>query len=348
MNPSAHEFIPYCNFASKGAPQILGQCQLFKRESHPMQMESCFTFNNDTGNDLKVPDPKMGTYEGLNFMINFNHLGTERQKSQPAKMILHESGTYPDVQHIKSKYVLLDPGQVINIKLLPKVTEVTSDFESMSFEYRQCNIDKNYSGEINCILDKKLESARKFCGCLPWFVQNASNLEPVCDAFGTKCFEETMMKEMNIKDCPSACSLTKYSTSLANQKSLTSIQSNLKDFGLENYFKQENLKSLFIDLQELDFDYYSKNLKKVSLIHLNFEDFQAEVLTNDAKLTPVNMIGTLGGLLGVFLGFSFLGILDSFIECTHGLIQKYVSGGKPLSPKVRPAKCESDTTIIQS
>ena len=55
-------------------------------------------------------------------------------------------------------------------------------------------------------------------------------------------------------------------------------------------------------------------LKKTSLIHINFVEKQFLTVTKDAKITIPDMIGNVGGTLGVFIGFSFLGLLDTMVE----------------------------------
>ena len=49
----------------------------------------------------------------------------------------------------------------------------------------------NYS-QGNCLFECKLEMARDLCGCIPWFVGNT--VDPVCDLFGNKCFEQATLK----------------------------------------------------------------------------------------------------------------------------------------------------------
>ena len=50
-----------------------------------------------------------------------------------------------------------------------------------------------------------------------------------------------------------------------------------------------------------------------SLVHINFIRNQANVIVKDAKVTFADMLGNLGGTLGVFIGLSFVGLLDFFI-----------------------------------
>ena len=63
-------------------------------------------------------------------------------------------------------------------------------------------------------------------------------------------------------------------------------------------------------------------MQKISLIHINFEEPEVLTVTKDAKITLPDMIGNIGGTLGVFIGFSFIGLMDTIIELSQYLKQK--------------------------
>ena len=60
----------------------------------------------------------------------------------------------------------------------------------------------------------------------------------------------------------------------------------------------------------------------VSLVHINFEDPDVTVFIKDSKLTKEYLIGNIGGTFGVFLGFSFVGLLDSIINFITWIMRK--------------------------
>ena len=59
-----------------------------------------------------------------------------------------------------------------------------------------------------------------------------------------------------------------------------------------------------------------------SMIRVNFEDPEVTVFTKDSKLTKEFFIGNIGGLFGVFIGFSFVGLLDHIINLTTWMTRK--------------------------
>ena len=63
-------------------------------------------------------------------------------------------------------------------------------------------------------------------------------------------------------------------------------------------------------------------LKRATLVHVNFKELKALTVTKDAKITIPDMIGNIGGTLGVFIGFSFLGLLDDLVEFFRNLYRR--------------------------
>ena len=75
-------------------------------------------------------------------------------------------------------------------------------------------------------------------------------------------------------------------------------------------------------------EFLTPKLERMSLIHINFEESQVLAVTKDAKVTLPDMVGNIGGTLGVFIGFSFLGLLDVSIRCLQYLRGKIANSSK--------------------
>ena len=74
----------------------------------------------------------------------------------------------------------------------------------------------------------------------------------------------------------------------------------------------------------------------MSIIHINFEGSKVWTVTKDAKITLPDMIGNIGGTLGVFIGFSFLGLLDTLIEWLEYLRTRISTMIKRFLIKIKP------------
>ena len=108
---------------------------------------------------------------------------------------------------------------------------------------------------------------------------------------------------------------------------------NLKSYGndFENYFLKSEKLSDYLEYATNRRSLEKAKLKKSSLIHINFEESKVWTVTKDAKITLPDMIGNIGGTLGVFIGFSFLGLLDTFIEWMQYVKRKIKSLRRPKS-----------------
>ena len=69
-------------------------------------------------------------------------------------------------------------------------------------------------------------------------------------------------------------------------------------------------------------NFIEAKLRRMSLIHINFDESEVLILKKDAKVSLPDMIGNIGGTLGVFIGFSFLGLLDRLLHAIQLLKRK--------------------------
>ena len=300
------EFIPFCSYATKS--KTISECTVFKKFVHKIQQKQCFTFSNSS------MIPELGSTQGLNFLVNYDYPGTPSEMSQPATIILHEQGTTPDIRNIKGENFFVNPGSLVNLKISTTIVESTDDFNAMPFEDRLCK--KDY-GEIDCINEKLINNATSECKCSPRYANDSINEQ--CDTLGMICYEQAIQKgEMNYDlthNCYPACKRIKYLLKEAEKYPMTDTIPNFESYGYDyiNYFHNNLLgdpRSSFGDMNKfLEF-----KLKKTSLIHINFDEAEVWTLKKDAKVTLANMIGNIGGTLGVFIGFSFVGLLKSMID----------------------------------
>ena len=300
------EFIPFCSYATKAME--ISICSAFRKSKLKIQQEPCFTFSNS----LMIPE--LGPTQGLNFLVNYDYPGTPSEMSQPATIILHEQGTTPDIRNIKGENFFVNPGSLVNLKISTTIVESTDDFVTMPFEDRLCS--KNY-GEIDCINEKLINIATSECECSPRYANDSINVP--CDTLGMICYEQAIQKSEMDHDitgsCYPACKRIKYLLKEAEKYPMTDTIPNFESYGYDyiNYFHNNLLgdpRSSFGDMNKfLEF-----KLKKTSLIHINFDEAEVWTMKKDAKATLANMIGNIGGTLGVFIGFSFVGLLKSMID----------------------------------
>ena len=309
----SNDFIPLCSY---GAANIeISHCTAFKR----IGQDNCFTFNESS-----FPH-KLGQTEGVNFLVNYDFPGTFMEMSKPFTIILHEPDQDPDIKNIKGKNFFVKPGKMVDLKITTTVVDSTADFDAMSFDSRLCNKDTGY-GEVSCLMEYINGWAESKCGCRPWYIENMNNA-PTCNTLGTICYEKSMENRTeNLlnepEKCFKACQQFKYGLALLEDLPMTNALQ-YYDVGKFESFG-EDFGHLFIQPEKLiqrrgfkkhyGLGYLEEKLNRATLVHLNFEELEVFTVTKDAKITIPDMIGNIGGTLGVFIGFSFLGLLDDLIE----------------------------------
>ena len=139
-------------------------------------------------------------------------------------------------------------------------------------------------------------------------------------------------KDMILKgSCYESCKNIKYSFKLLkNSPGIWNNGEYGEDF-TSYLFKPERLYPYMESSIPYKENFVSHRLQRISIIYINFEESKVLTVTKDAKITLPDMIGNIGGTLGVFIGFSFFGLLDTFIEWAQYLQEKIKSLRRPKS-----------------
>ena len=150
------------------------------------------------------------------------------------------------------------------------------------------------------------------------------NNAPTCNTLGTICYETSMRnrtENLNEQEkCFEACQQIKYGLVLLEDLPMTDA---LQDYNFKKFESfGDDFNNLFLRPEKLiqyrgfksfyglPATFLQEKLKRATLVHINFEELKVWTVTKYAKITILDMIGNIGGTLGVFVGFSFLGFLD--------------------------------------
>ena len=136
------------------------------------------------------------------------------------------------------------------------------------------------------------------------------------------CFEDSMTMSSSdwAQECPQPCILTQYSmqyetTDVKVSGTNTKVRSQYGET-FENYMYSNN-SLIGLEVRNLGYPAQLRGinlLERTSIIHINFADPYPTIITKDVRATFSDMLGIIGGTFGVFLGLSFVGILDFFIS----------------------------------
>ena len=311
-----HILVPLCSFGNAN----LTKCDLFEEVgSFYYKDQVCYTFNSK--GELKGQD--IGPDSGLNFAINFRLPRTG--PLQAPDLIIHPPGVLPDINHFSSSSFKIAPSTQYHVGVEATFTDVTQNFEEIGKMKRNCHLNTNEQKDyksINCKMQYSMNQAKQKCNCLPWFlVRNQSDL--VCNPDGFKCFETEMKLHTKVKPstCPRECIYSKYDTKkegikITTKKTFDYITGIYGD-EWKKYFENDNPGYIS---EGFHHSFTSQLWACTSLVHVNFGTPEATIITKDARVTIADMIGNIGGTFGVFLGLSFVSILDFLFQLQRWIL----------------------------
>ena len=294
--------VPLCSFGSKD----MKSCHSFKPSYFDITgPKKCFTFNGNFSDHLK--GEQLGPNLGLNFLLNYAipfEQGLEQKID--IDLILHESGTTPDIHGRTNTFIKIKPGKHYIIDTDATLTDVTESFKMMDLDKRGCKVNEdNKYHEINCYFQQLIDYSIHQCQCVPWYMNNQNYSAQVCTSNGFTCFELTIndkaIQEKMWDNCYPACTYTQYSLKV----------NKIEEFKPERMEYPEvkaDVRGSLPNIMTWDGKPY------FTLVKINFGSPRATVITQDAKVTFADMVGSIGGTFGVFLGISFVSLVDELVE----------------------------------
>ena len=302
--------IPLCSFRKRR----METCNLFKDSVYNFAKKRCFTFNGNHSNYFKG-----GMIEhdlGLNMFVSFRIPKVMRpKKAKNVQLILHEPGVVPDLHYRTNTYTKIEPGHHYLIGAQASIMEITDAFKDLSLKKRSCNLNPEGGmyHQTNCYFDRFVQEGVKRCQCIPWYMYDSNSTAKTCVAGEFRCFEEIVKngtEQSKIdQECLNACNFIKY-TSFVLEKDV---------FEKEKYDYDEIRADGFGSLLD---DPDPKIHPYQSIVQINFLDPYATEILQDAKVTFADMVGSIGGTFGVFLGLSFVSLVDELVEWIEWCMKK--------------------------
>lgn len=196
--------------------------------------------------------------------------------------------------------------QVSSLALSFNQLRTSNDLENYSIQDRQCYFQKDRSLHYfkmytakNCRAECLSNYTFNRCGCVGYYMPH-DNSSQICgnnrmncvrDAYGFMAYKELNF-ELSKSDmgcrCLPACNTVEYDAEILKT-----------DFHLKRFIKN------FID-----FDSYFDNTTSFSKIEMFFKKPQFVSMRRSELFGLTDFLANIGGLLGVFLGFSFLSLIE--------------------------------------
>ena len=310
-----YSLVPFCSFGSSN----LKECHLFQKAKLDIGQNRCFTFNGNPKTNKKGDrvGPNNGLYFTTNFRIPSTYANLNKKNFSPLKIILHEPGSSVDNHYRMDTFLEIKPGRNYVIGMDATILETTETFNDLSDSKRKClqsDNDKKSYHQTNCYFEQLVKEGIKHVKCIPWYMHHHINTSTKICTNDDYIKFEMMMKNESVQQnvlqvCLQSCSFIKYAPNVMSEESL-------KEEDMEDDIFYDVLGAFFggIEAQETN-PYLSK-------IQVNFAEPYATVVTQDAKVTFADMLGTIGGTFGVFLGLSFVSLADEMVEIIQSICSK--------------------------
>ncbi|XP_043473944.1 pickpocket protein 28-like, partial [Leptopilina heterotoma] len=251
-----------------------------------------------------------GIHTGLYFRLYLepeNYFGFINSY-EGASILIHEPHDYPEYDIYE---LVVQMSKQVNVIVSGTKVENDVTIRQLSQERRNCIFDLEvpykYSYQ-SCIASCKMKRFLKICSCVPYYYPDTCvNISKICDFSNMKCirknyveinnFHEDVKLEsgMLLKKCPclQVCSKTKYIV----YDEVSSIYQGLRHPFLER-LPNSNRGS--------DFDF--------AKIYVYFQDYTFTKYKKRLSSPWYTTIGTLGAVLGLCLGGSFISLLEPIIQ----------------------------------
>ena len=113
----------------------------------------------------------------------------------------------------KRNVITIRPGRQTAIKVIPRLVRTSSDHNNLPVNQRRCKLSDERVGlqyltnytRLGCETECAIEKATSLCKCLPWNYPSDFKKWPLCDMFGSHCFNEIMSVENNYLGCKFRC-----------------------------------------------------------------------------------------------------------------------------------------------
>ncbi|XP_046665640.1 pickpocket protein 28-like isoform X2 [Homalodisca vitripennis] len=253
-----------------------------------------------------------GSGQDATFMLNLNVIDFDDTcffGSHGFEVILHSPAELPTPSH-PSTYVHAD--RATTIKIVPEIKTTKEELRRWDPKLRGCFFDDErplqyfqYYTEKNCDLECESNASLSRCGCVPFYHPRTRDT-PVCGPEKYDCCFESIAESID-PDSPSfqncnclpACFEIEYRISVANfQRNFSTATAKGFQSGIfSGNFPENNFALVTVQYQT------QKVIAQMRVAVFSFTDF----------------IANIGGLLGLFLGFSFL----SLFEIIYFFVLKY-------------------------
>ncbi|XP_014094082.2 pickpocket protein 28 [Bactrocera oleae] len=254
------------------------------------------------------------------------------------KLSLHSPNESPNVHETG---VLIAPGNETKVRVRPDKTETTQKLRSVDTKYRRCLFHDErkllyfaHYTQRNCEMECIAKMLLQHCGCISFYMPKIYKNSTICNIRSLHCVEMVRLrKDPTIGSCLDACWPSCYDLTFLVDVFAIPLWSD--EFFIENKRVQRYNKT------------YAR--KNIAVVNMYFKEYSFRSSIQTEFIGTTDFLSAVGGLMGLFLGFSFISIVElvyyAIIHPIRTLLQFECSKKQALSEKL--IRCDKTTVCRQ-
>ncbi|XP_074108181.1 pickpocket protein 28 [Cotesia typhae] len=258
-----------------------------------------------------------GKYYGLTLVLdtNIKEYYCSSTASIGFKLLLHNPVETPKMTDFG---FAISPGEETRIVITPRINTASLSILGIPSKKRKCFFNterklkyyRTYT-QRNCLLECEANFTQQICNCVQYYMPKSANTQ-ICGKKDDQCANDARkLMEKKLYD----------DEAVADKLNVTEIPScNCWPGCFEINYEFTMSHSILTSAIHVD-DTYIKNSKKyfkenMAVVHLFFVNSQFPKYVKSELFGFIEFLSNTGGLLGLFMGFSFLSVVEIFYFIT--------------------------------
>ncbi|KAI4498236.1 hypothetical protein M0802_006722 [Mischocyttarus mexicanus] len=214
------------------------------------------------------------------------------------KILIHEKYTYPGSTSFQ---FIASTGQEIIAKLDPTALSSSTEILNLPTTVRGCYMAKSpnknhrYRAD-NCFIHCREAITRKLCGCVPF---SASVMETntdlrICNLTHISCLARITLQTYTLTLQDSECDCLPDCEKISYKVAVTKLPMSAIQYSPGKFYKA------------------AAQISNATILHVTYAKHSATFERRELVLSWINLISSLGGVFSLFLGCSFISLVEIF------------------------------------
>ncbi|KAK2582759.1 hypothetical protein KPH14_005026 [Odynerus spinipes] len=273
----------------------------------------CCAFNyEDPQENLRRSNEESKTYYSVNFgaryVISFLMRpihSRDRMSSvmygEGIKVLIHEKYTYPGPTAFE---FVAASGRETIAKLYPTALTSSSEIQHLSSTARGCYVSlpsrKNRYRADNCYIHCRETIMRKLCGCIPFSASIIETGVQICNLTHISCLARITLQTYTLTLQDPECKCLPDCENTSYKVAVTTLPLSAVQYSPGKFYET------------------AARISNATALHVTFARHSAMLQRRELVLSWINLISSLGGVFGLFLGCSFVSLIEIiYFFCIH-------------------------------